>query len=251
MPVLTKRSVTVVALLALSFAGRARLDAQDGRVQGLVTDSAGRPLGSADVSISARRLLTRTDDQGRFSFGNLDPGEVEIGVRRLGFEPAKVFLMVTVVAIDSVTVKLVAQAYELEGVDVSAGAKRRREGIEDFYRRRVRGMGVYFTRADIISRNASRPSDMVRSTPGVQLVRTRSGQGIRFMTSQGQRRECIPVIWVDGQRANGLELDDIPIHDIEGIELYQGPSTTPMQFSQATSVATCGTIVVWSRPPGR
>jgi outer membrane receptor for monomeric catechols len=111
-------------------------------------------------------------------------------------------------------------------------------------------MGVYFTRADILARRASRPSDMLRSTPGVTFVRTRSGQGIRFISSAGQRRECVPMIWVDGQRAPGLELDDLPVNDIEGIELYQGPSTTPMQFSQALSVTTCGTIVVWSRPPG-
>jgi hypothetical protein len=56
------------------------------------------------------------------------------------------------------------------------------------------------------------------------------------------------MIWIDGQKVPGLEIDDIPLRDVEGMELYNGPATTPMQFSQAQSARNCGTIVVWSRP---
>lgn len=38
--------------------------------------------------------------------------------------------------------------------------------------------------------------------------------------------------------------------DIEGVELYNGPFTTPMQFSQYSSSSTCGTIVIWTGVPG-
>ena len=40
-----------------------------------------------------------------------------------------------------------------------------------------------------------------------------------------------------------------PPGDIEGIELYSGPSSTPMQFASSDG-KTCGTVVIWSRPPG-
>jgi hypothetical protein len=46
-----------------------------------------------------------------------------------------------------------------------------------------------------------------------------------------------------------MEIDEIPLNDIEGIELYNGPSTTPAEFWQANG-SQCGTIVVWSRLPG-
>jgi hypothetical protein len=46
-----------------------------------------------------------------------------------------------------------------------------------------------------------------------------------------------------------MEIDEIPLNDIEGIELYNGASTTPPEFWQANT-AQCGTIVVWIRLPG-
>ena len=57
---------------------------------------------------------------------------------------------------------------------------------------------------------------------------------------------CIPLIWLDGQRSPGMEIDEISLGDIEGIELYTGTSTTPPQFWVGTSNH-CGTIVIWTR----
>jgi carboxypeptidase family protein/TonB-dependent receptor-like protein len=215
-----------------------------------VSDSTGAPIGNANVGIVALKELTRTDDQGRFAFRKLPPGEVEISVRRIGYQPRSVNVVVTAIAVDSLSVTLVAQPAVLSAIAVSAGELRRRQGIEDFYQRRTRGIGNYFTRQDIETRRAMVPSDVVRNTPGIRVVRIRGQVGVRFMTAAVARRDCMPMIWVDGQRAPGMELDDLTVHDIEGIELYQGPSTTPMQFSPGGDVTACGTIVVWSRSPG-
>jgi hypothetical protein len=91
-------------------------------------------------------------------------------------------------------------------------------------------------------------SDMLRMAPGVQIVRAAAGNGVRF-TSGASRRNCPPLVWIDGQKAPGMEVDQIPLSDVEGIELYQGASTTPPQFWQ-NAATTCGTIVVWTRLPG-
>jgi hypothetical protein len=61
---------------------------------------------------------------------------------------------------------------------------------------------------------------------------------------------CVPLIWVDGQAAPGLEIDDILATDIHAIELYKGASTTPGQFVTNGS-AQCGTVVVWTRRKDR
>ena len=114
----------------------------------------------------------------------------------------------------------------------------------------TRGVGQYVTRDEIEKRWGGTPSDLLRNTPGIRFVRTSRGKGIRFPTTSINRREdCMPMIWLDGQKAPGMEIDDITLGDIEGIELYNGPSTTPMQFSQMQGSNNCGTIVVWSRPP--
>ena len=211
-----------------------------------MADSSGDPLAAADVAINALHRLTRTDDRGRFSLTDLPLGEVELSVRRLGYAPKSVHVKVNAAANDSTLITLSELPDVLAGV--TATALRARLEIEQFYRRRARGPGTFFTRDEIEDRHAINTSDVLRMAPGVQVVRTAAGNGIRF-TSSAARRNCSPLIWLDGQKAPGMEIDQIPVSDIEGIELYQGASTTPVQFSQSTTT-TCGTIVVWTRLPG-
>jgi iron complex outermembrane receptor protein len=235
-------------LLAL---GASYAYAQQGALRGVVRDSAGTPISDASVGIVALRQLARTDENGHFVFRKLPPGEIEISVRRLGYEPRTVLVVVTATTIDSLSVNLVPQPEVLAGIAVSTSAVRQRQWIEDFYQRRTRGLGTYVTHDQITARRASVTTDVLRSVPGLRVVRLRGGgQGVRFMSSASFRRDCMPMIWVDGQRAPGMEIDDVPVHNVEGIELYNGPSTTPMQFSQGPDALMCGTIVVWSRVPG-
>jgi hypothetical protein len=193
-------------------------------------------------------MLTKTDGDGRFKLAKLPEGEVIVSIRRIGFEPTTLRRAVAPGIADSVSVEM-ARITVLEGMVVSERALRQRFWIEDFYRRRTRGVGTYLTREEIEHKRASRPSELLRQTPGLRFVRVRGGQGVRFMSSSSMRRDCMPMVWIDGQQAPGMELDDLPLSTIEGLELYHGPSTTPIQFSQG-SMTTCGTIVVWSRIPG-
>ena len=234
-------------LIGLASVFPRQASAQEGTLRGTVTDSTGAPIAAADVGIAALHRLTKTDDRGRFSFDKMPLGPVDVSVRRLGYTPQTVKATVSNTLEFSFSVTLAAQAAVLAGVDVSE--KRRRIGIEDFHKRRIRGVGAFITREDILARHASVPTDVLRSTPGLQIVRTRTGQGIRFSSASTGRRDCIPMMWIDGQRAPGMEIDELPVTDIEGIELYRGASTTPPQFWQGNTPS-CGTIVVWSRNPG-
>jgi hypothetical protein len=238
-----------LCLIGLMVLGPSLSGAQQGMLRGVVVDSLGAPIRDADVGIIALRRLTRTDDQGRFALAKLPAGRTEVSVRRLSYQPRLIHLMVTDGS-DSVVVTMVAHAAVLSTIDVSASQKRRREGIEEFHRRRIRGTGVYITRDEILARGSMQTSDVLRNQPGIRFVRTRGVQGVRFTSSSIARRECMPMIWLDGQKAPGFEVDDVPASDIEGIELYNGPATTPMQFSQGSGYSTCGTIVIWSRNPG-
>lgn len=241
--------VRTVCLLALLAFGARHAAAQQRSLHGIVTDSAGAPIRDADVGIASLRRLTRTGEQGRFVFDKLPQGKLELSVRRLGYHPRIVHAVIAAPH-DSVRITLVATPAALAGVYVKASAERRREGIEDFHRRRIRGVGSYITRDEILAFNTYRTSDVLRVQPGIRLVQLAGNMGVRFNSSSIVRRDCSPMIWLDGQRAPGLEIDQIPATDIEGIELYKGPSTTPAQFSQHSASSTCGTIVVWTRNPG-
>jgi len=231
-------------ILAAGFATSA--GAQEGVVRGSVKDSAGTAVADADVAIVAIHALTRTNAQGQFTLSNVPRGSHEITIRRLGFQPMTVKAVVGDMAY-SYDVVMTPQAAAIAGVDVNAADMRLRLGIEDFYRRRARGTGgKFFTRAEIVERNPRRTTDVLRDSPGIRIVATRSGQGVRF----NGKRQCTPALWLDGQEVRDMELDNIPVTDIEGMELYSGPSTTPMQFSHGWSRSDCGAIVIWTRIPG-
>lgn len=235
--------------IAVGAAWSSVAEAQRGTVRGTVRDSTGTPIPAADVSVPAAHLLTRTSDAGTFSLDRVPAGHVELSVRRLGYVPQTLQLDLSPTG-DTLTVHMVAQAFELPGVEIPDPTKRRLLWIEDFYRRRAKGIGgTYFTREDIEARHPARLSDVLRDAPGVRFVRTRDGAGIRFDASANFRQNCLPQYFVDGQRVANLEVDDLPVRDIEGIELYNGPSSTPMQFSQG-AITSCGTVVIWSRVPG-
>jgi hypothetical protein len=218
-------------------------------VRGVVVDSSGKPVNEVTLGIIAIHQATRTDDHGLFAFPGVPKGEVDISVRRIGYQPLVVRFIVSGTAAESIRVVMAEVPAVLEAVTVSAAERHRRQRIEDFYWRRARGIGTYFTREEILSRRASMPSDILRTAKGIRFVRTAGGTGVRFSSATNMRTGCTPMLWIDGQRAPGMEVDEIPLNDIEGIELYNGASTTPPEFWQANSVQ-CGTIVVWSRLPG-
>ncbi len=237
---------SLVGLLTL---GTSLALAQNAALRGIVRDSAGTPIQDADVGIAAQRALTRTNAEGRFWLTRLRQGEAEVSIRRLGYEPRTIRVALRG-QVDTVEVQLEARAAELGLVDVSASETRQRSGIEGFHRRRVLGLGTYIAREEIDARNTMSVSDMLRNVPGIRFIKVRgSSRGVRFPQTSIRRGDCMPMIWIDGQAAPGMEVDDVIVPDIEGVELYGGPSTTPMQFSQSRSDNTCGTIVIWSRPP--
>jgi hypothetical protein len=244
------RHVTALVLGLLVLAP-ASARAQRAALRGIVRDSAGSPIANAEVEIATRRMQARTTDDGRFFITRMYPGVVEVSIRRIGYEPAKARARLQDGSVSVVEVILVARPAQLDRVDISA-RERLRAGVDGFHQRRRQGLGTYVTREDIDTRNTMSVSAMLRTVPGIRFISVRgnsSVQGVRFNNTSIRRGDCAPMLWIDGQAAPGLEVDDVNLPDIEGIELYNGPSTTPMQFSQQQKDNTCGTIVIWSRPP--
>jgi hypothetical protein len=217
---------------------------------GWVRDSTGAPIGDADVSVPAMRLLVHTDATGAFTLRGLDAGAVTLNVRHLGYRPQSLNIQVRSGSADSLIVALRAIPQVLDALRVGGARVHHDFLIEEFYRRQALGSGAFITRADIDARSPTRLSDVVRQLPGIRVVRGSGGtMGIRFPNTSMARRDCPPQYWVDGRRVANFELDEMPPRDIEGIELYHGPSTTPMQFTM-DDIKACGTVVLWSRPPG-
>lgn len=241
----------IAPLLVVALAGVAGGQTQAGRREmvGFVRDSAGAGIEGATVQIAGNVL--RTDPRGSFRLWAPDIDTLTIVVHRLGFEALEALLTATSKQWDTVVVELNRVAQNVAGMTVTTSATRRALGLRDFDERKARGLGLFVTRSDILARNPSRLSDLLRDKRGVRLVRLSNNYyGLRFAAYSAARRPCAPNMWVDGQLAPGMEIDDLLPNDIYAIELYETFSSVPAEFAPRTSSVPCGTIVIWTRIPG-
>ncbi len=205
-----------------------------------------------DVEVEGAGQRVRTDAEGRFRLRIVRRDTLTLLLRHLGYEPIAVTLRSNHLRGDTIVVRMEQTALALGEVRVRGVDLRSPLGLGGFDERRARGLGTFVTREEIDRRQTNRLSDVLRGRRGLTLVRTPSGgYGVRFGVASGRQRRCVPDLWIDGQRARGMELDDVPASTVEGIELYATIATVPFQFSSSgAGTERCGTIVLWSRPPG-
>jgi TonB family protein len=192
-------------------------------------------------------MRAQSDERGAFRLTMVRRGSASLRVRRLGFRPTTVDVMVDSAASASVNVTMARLAQELRPVVVLGGRRPHYSGpFADFYERRDRGFGRFITRADIERQNPIMFTDLLRQIPGVHIVSTAMiPNAVRIRANQ-----CAPFVWIDGTPLMTLaefDLDALPPQSIEGIEVYSGISTVPPQFQGVRGEAACGAIVVWTR----
>src|SRR5687767_9771573 len=189
------------------------------QVTGVITDAAREPVPGAEVtavdaSESARGAVT--DSRGRFNLGRFPAGPLSLHVRRIGYEARAVNVNVGVGGRPtSVEIVLLAVPAELAGVSVTADAQGR---LREFYQRRQERatFGRFLDSEDIRRRGPANASDLFRTVPGVSIKNNPAagGNAIRI-------RNCQPMVWLDGQRTPGAELDEvIRPEEIAAIEFY-------------------------------
>jgi hypothetical protein len=215
---------------------------------GTVRDSGGLPVPLAQLTLLGIRALS--DTAGRFLFTEIPPGIATLAVRRLGFAPSTLAIELVAGRKDSVFVVLALLPQELSGVNTEA-TSRLAVYLADFYRHRRGGStGHFFERKEIDASNVHNISDLMRRVPGLRLLPDRSGRvQLRMGRSMGGR-DCPPDFWIDGVRAPLLNVDDIPLDDVEAMEIYSGPAGVPPEMNSRLGNPGCGAIVIWTRMPG-
>jgi hypothetical protein len=224
--------------------------AQGRNLRGIVTDTAGYPLPNVEVRIMELGRIARTDVNGSFRMERITDRIVDVTARRLGYEMRFVRVAMINGEGDSLRIVMRAEPLKLGAVNIEE-REENHPFFNEYERRRERGIGSFITRKDLEKLNTSHPSDAFRRLPGMRFVNVSGGMGVRFMSAlglggRGRGGDCVPTIWVDGQAAPGLEIDEIRSQDIHGMEVYRGASTVPAQFVKG-GLAQCGAIVVWTR----
>jgi hypothetical protein len=211
-------------------------------VAGVIRDIAGVPLSDAEVGIvSGERLqqFVMTAADGKFLLTGVARGKIPLRIRRLGY--ALQLLDVDTRVPSSATLEIVLKtvASELEEVTIAANDQVK---LREFYEHRQQraSFGRFLEQHDIRRLGPTNPSDLFRTIPGVVITTASGGNAIRI-------RGCQPMVWLDGQRVPGAELDEV-IHpsEIAAIEFYPSNAGIPAQYLEREN-RLCGSVLVWTR----
>lgn len=242
------------------------------RLEGVVVDTAGRPIASAQVSVLHTAFTALTDSAGKFQLRRLASGETQLSVRRLGYYPGDFDVMLPPESALVVTIHLTPVAILVDSI--LADAPRGDMGLDAvgfsermLQRKSGAGSSTFITEEDIARRNPLRPTDMMVTAPGVRLSYE---QDTAVPRGAGG---CLMNVWVDGHYMNqylypgsggadafarggasnrtsvvgrGQGLDAlVGPHEIAGIEIYPRPSEVPFRF--AVTRNGCGAIIIWTK----
>jgi hypothetical protein len=225
-------------------AGSAGGVARPHRFTGVVTNPAREPLADAEVTVLAPASAIRsttTDDRGRFDLGEFAAGAISFRVRRLGYEARTVDVQVGADGQHApVEIALTILPEELANVLVTGSSA----PLNEFLQRRQQraSFGHFYDQEDIRRRGPRVASDLFRSVPGASIKTNPSAGGNTIRI-----RNCQPMVWVDGQRSPGAELDEVVSPgDIAALEFYPSASGVPAQYLERGN-RLCGLILVWTK----
>ena len=227
-----------------------RAGAQDplppGTIAISVRDSLGRSISGAELVVEGTTVRGVTDERGEIRFTAVRGGPATVRVRRLGYQPVLLDVIVDQRVPAASVVTLSAIPFRLAPIVVKGGTNYTGR-MAGFYQRRDLGIGHFVSRERLERENPSQLTDIFRRLPGVQIQSTRMiRNAIRF---RGNGGSCWPLVWLDGAPLPTAEfdLDFLSPQSIEGLEVYTGISQVPPQFMGSRGLGSCGVIVVWSR----
>ncbi|MEQ1692140.1 MAG: carboxypeptidase regulatory-like domain-containing protein, partial [Gemmatimonas sp.] len=136
-----------------------------GVIDGIVTDTLLRPLGSADVSVIGVGARVVTEESGRFRFLQVPAGQYLLVVRRIGFAPTSG--IIDVPADDTLRLSyILARTTNLMDT-VRIRETRVSLRMLEFDQRRIQGVGQFITQEQIERRGSRETSDFLRTLRGV------------------------------------------------------------------------------------
>lgn len=211
-------------------------------VRGIVVDESKAPVPSAELVLKRKgeqSRVVRSGNDGRFSFPDVPAGAIALTVRRMGYTARTINIEVNAARVAApVEVELEEIPSDIASVLVE-GSKGH---LQEFYAHKAtNNFAKFFERKDIEKRNPLYLSELLHTVAGASLYASeRTGNRIML-------RDCKPMVWVDGMRAPGAELDELvrPM-DVAGLEVYPSYAGLPVQYQDRNN-RMCGAIVVWTR----
>lgn len=243
--------------------------------RGTVTSAVdGSPIRQAAIQVRSAeepdRVVgtTTTDSDGEFTVWVRNPGSYTVRVQVLGFQPAETdVLELGPDEVKRIQVPMSVDVFDVEGIEVT-GQRREPIFMRGVRERQQSGFGTVYTREDLEFRSGSAVQDILRTQPGMRIIRQIGDGQVGIQTGRappGVSRACYATVYVDGVQVfdasspqpadNVLQVLDLRADEIEAMEVYRGAAQVPAEFSGLGS--DCGVIAVWTRtgferiPPSR
>ncbi len=248
MPAVSRFFFALLMLLPLGTlsAADALQEPKKSEIRGTVVRASDRqPVSGAKVSLDGTELALVTDDKGRFKFPKVAAGQYIIRAEVEGFPMATSTLLLA--KGDRLDVEFqvgTSDAVTLPELKVTEAAVTRVSPVAEFNRRATSGNGRYITRDYIEKRKPANLMDLLRSVPGVRIECPRGDRVCRIRMSRAPRN-CGPGYFLDGIPSDPSVLYLTSPGDVEGIEVYSGPSETPPELEGIRSG--CGAVAIWTR----
>jgi hypothetical protein len=125
----------------------------------------------------------------------------------------------------------------------------------DFDRRRSKGVGTFFTRAQLDSASGRPLANLLSVDAGAFMVSGHGGESFLALDSQpNPASPCYAAVVRDGVRiypftgADPPDLEKIFAERLAGVEFYRRAALVPAELRDA---ATCGALVIWTRDGDR
>jgi len=215
-------------------------------IRGTVVRASDRqPVNGAKVSLDGTEHALVTDQKGKFKFPKVAAGQYIIRAEVEGFPVATSTLLLA--KGDRLDVEFqvgATDAVTLPELKAEAPAAARVSPIVEFNRRATTGNGRYITRDYIEKRHPATMMDLLRSIPGVRVECPRTERVCRLRMSRAPRN-CGPAFFLDGIPADATVFYLQSPNDVEGVEVYSGPSETPPELEGIRSG--CGAVAIWMR----
>lgn len=245
-----------LAALAFLLIGNVAASGQAGMAEltATVTDDDGVPIAGAAVWVG--QLSALTDVKGRATLTRIPAGAHLARIRADGYETESVMVQFeagAVVEFDA-QLKVAAGVVSLPVISVEAERQIPSLRVAGFYQRKQAAHGVFMEREQLVrSDYLPEVALLFRQVRGFDAVWTcgSGGLGCRYAirSSRGPTGfgGCTPTTIVDGIIWHPDQLNSLRVFDIEAVEAYSGPATTPPQFMLDARGTSCGTVVFWTR----
>ena len=120
---------STLCILFGSLVSLAQNETGTGSIKGTITNSENKPAASVTVRLRQTPKATLTDNEGRFTIENIQPGIYILEVSSVGFQPLEQEITVSNGSVTDVSIRLLDTQTQLSEVIVSAG--RTRETIDE------------------------------------------------------------------------------------------------------------------------